>query len=231
MMNFDCFEILTFDCYGTLIDWESGMLLALQSILSAHQIQLDETSILEHFAKFESELEQGAYSKYRTILNGVVQRFGKEFKFNPSCAELNALADSVKNWQPFSDTVEALKVLKQRFKLVIISNFDDDLFAFSAERLVIPFDLIVTAEQVKSYKPSLNNFNIAIQKLGVSPNKILHVAGSIYHDIIPATCMGLSTVWVNRRLGKHGSGAALPAQGQPTLEVPDLKTLASMVSG
>lgn len=229
MINIDRFEVLTFDCYGTLIDWESGMLLALQSILSAHHLQIDEKAILERFAKFESELEQGEYLKYQEILKGVVQRFSEEFGFIPSSAELNALADSIQNWQPFSDTVEALKTLKQRFKLAIISNIDDDLFAFSAQHLVVPFDFIVTAEQVKSYKPSLQNFKVAIQQIGVSPEKILHVACSTYHDIVPASFLGLSTVWVNRRLGKEGAGAALPAQGQPDVEVPDLKTLASMV--
>lgn len=229
MLNIDRFEVLTFDCYGTLIDWESGMLEALQSILSAHHIQIDEKSILERFAKFESELEQGEYLKYQGILKGVVQRFSEEFGFIPSDAELNALANSIQNWQPFSDTVEALKTLKQRFKIAIISNIDDDLFAFSAQHLVVPFDLVVTAEQIKSYKPSLQNFKVAIQRIGVSPEKILHVACSTYHDIVPASSLGLSTVWVNRRLGKEGAGAALPAQGQPDVEVPDLKTLASMV--
>lgn len=229
MINFNRFEVLTFDCYGTLIDWESGMLLALQSILSTHHIELDETSILEYFAKFESELEQGEYIKYRTVLQGVVQKFGEKLEFSPSTAELNALADSIQNWQPFSDTVEALKILKQRFKLAIISNIDDDLFAFSAKRLLVPFDLIVTAEQVKSYKPSLQNFKVAIQKLGVLPENILHVACSVYHDIVPGRSLGLSTVWVNRRHGKQGAGAALPAQGQPDLVVPDLKTLTEMV--
>ncbi|MBR8836696.1 MAG: haloacid dehalogenase type II [Stigonema ocellatum SAG 48.90 = DSM 106950] len=228
MLNFDRVEVLTFDCYGTLIDWESGMLSALQSILSVHNIQLDENSILERFASFESQLEQGEYLKYRAVLQGVVEKFGQEFGFSPTAAELNSLADSIQNWQPFSDTVEALKALKQRFKLAIISNIDDDLFAFSAQHLVVPFDLIVTAEQVKSYKPSLQNFLLAIQRLGVSPEKILHVAGSIYHDIVPGKSLGLSTVWVNRRLGKEGSGAALPAQGQPDVEVPDLKTLAEL---
>lgn len=229
MINIDRFEVLTFDCYGTLIDWENGMLEALQSILSAHHIQLDEKVILERFAKFETELEQGEYLKYQEILKSVVQCFSEEFGFIPSSAELNALADSIQNWQPFSDTVEALKTLKQRFKLAIISNIDDDLFAFSAQHLVVPFDLIVTAEQVKSYKPSLQNFKVAIQRIGVSPEKILHVACSTYHDIVPASSLGLSTVWVNRRLGKEGAGAALPAQAQPDVEVPDLKTLALMV--
>ena len=228
MIELDKYKVLTFDCYGTLIDWESGMLAALQSILSARQIQLNNNSVLELFAEFESELEKGEYLKYREILKGVVQKFGERLGFEPSPTELTALADSIKNWQPFPDTVAALKVLKEKFKLAIISNVDNDLFAFSAKHLEVEFDWIVTAEQVKSYKPSLENFKYAIQRIGLPPERILHVAGSIYHDIVPASSLGLSTVWVNRRLGQEGSGAALPAQGKPDLEVPDLKTLASL---
>jgi 2-haloacid dehalogenase len=227
MINLNQYEVLTFDCYGTLIDWEKGVLEALQPVLSTYQIQLSENEILELFARFESELEQGEYRKYKDVLRGVVQKFGEQFGFTPSSTELNALAHSIKDWQPFSDTVAALKTLKQRFKLAIISNVDDDLFAFSAQHLQVEFDEVVTAEQVKSYKPSVENFRVAIARL--ASDKILHVAGSIYHDIIPASSLDLSTVWVNRRLGQEGSGAALPAQGKPDLEVPDLKTLAAML--
>ena len=204
------------------------MLAALQSILSARQIQLNNNSVLELFAEFESELETGEYLKYRDVLKGVVQKFGERLGFDPSPSGLSALADSMKYWQPFPDTVAALKTLKQKFKLGIISNVDDDLFAFSANHLEVEFDWIITAEQVKSYKPSLENFKYAIQRIGLPPERILHVAGSIYHDIVPASSLGLSTVWVNRRLGQEGSGAALPAQGKPDVEVPDLKTLASL---
>jgi 2-haloacid dehalogenase len=229
VINLNQYEVLTFDCYGTLIDWETGMLVALRSLLTAHEIQLSENEILELFANFESNLELGEYRLYKDVLRGVVQRFGEQFGFTPTPFELNALADSIKEWQPFSDTVEALKMLKQRFKLAIISNVDDDLFAYTAKHLQVEFDWVVTAEQVKSYKPSERNFQVALEKIGLPSEKILHVASSIYHDIVPANSLGLSTAWVNRRLGKEGSGAALPAQGQPNLEVPDLKTLAAMV--
>ncbi|NJM71166.1 MAG: haloacid dehalogenase type II [Scytonema sp. RU_4_4] len=233
MIDLSQYEVLTFDCYGTLIDWEKGVLEALQAVLQSHQIQLSEKEILEWFARFESSLEQGEYLKYQDVLRGVVQKFGEQFGFTPSSTELNALADSIKHWQPFSDTVEALKMLKQRFKLAIISNVDDNLFAFSAKHLQVEFDEVVTAQQVKSYKPSVQNFQVAIAriaKIGIPSDKILHVAGSIYHDIVPANSLGLSTVWVNRRLGQEGSGAALPAQGKPDLEVPDLKSLVATIN-
>ena len=116
------------------------------------------------------------------------------------------------------------------FKLAIISNIDNDLFTLSAKHLKVEFDYIVTAEQAKSYKPSLNNFKLAIKKIGVSPEMILHIAQSIYHDIIPAKKLNLSTVWVNRRKGKEGFGATLPANASPDLEVPDLKKLVSIVA-
>lgn len=230
MLELDRYQVLTFDCYGTLIDWESGMLAALQSVLSAHQIQLPEPAILELFAEFEADLEQGEYRPYKDILARIVQRFGERLGFTPTATELTALADSVKHWQPFPDTVEALKTLKQLFKLTIVSNIDNDLFAPTARHLQVAFDWIVTAEQVGSYKPSLNNFKTAIDRMQLSPEQILHVACSIYHDIVPANSLGIATVWVNRRLGKSGFGASLPAQGQPDLTVPDLKTLAAMVS-
>lgn len=229
MIEFEQYEVLTFDCYGTLIDWESGILTAIRPVLSAHNINLSEEAILKLYSEFESKQEQGEYIKYREVLRRVVQEFGERLNFAPSPAEVDSLANSLRNWQPFPDTVEALKILKDKFKLAIISNVDDDLFAFTAKRLYVEFDWIITAEQVKSYKPSLNNFNQAIARMGLPLEKILHVAGSVYHDIVPANSLGLSTVWVNRR-GSKKSGAAPSASGQPDLEVPDLKTLASLIS-
>jgi 2-haloacid dehalogenase len=119
--------------------------------------------------------------------------------------------------------------LKKKYKLAILSNIDDALFAFSARRLGIQFDWIITAQQAKSYKPSLNNFHLGIERIGLPRSKILHVAQSLYHDIVPAKTLGLSTVWINRRHDKKGFGATPPAQVQPDLEVPDLQTLAEMI--
>ncbi len=229
MINFQHFEVLSFDCYGTLIDWESGILTPLKAILSNHNISIDDQQILELFAQRESIQEAGDYLKYRDILKKVVQNFGEKFNFVPNDAELDAIANSISNWQPFSDTVEALKALKKRYKLTILSNIDDDLFSETAKKLQVEFDWIVTAEQVKSYKPSLQNFELAIQRMSIAPDKLLHVAQSVYHDIIPAKTMGLTTVWVNRRKGKEGFGATVPANGNPDLEVPDLKTLVSLI--
>ena len=229
MVNFRQFEVLSFDCYGTLIDWESGILTALKPILLNHNIDIGDKQILELFAEQESIQEAGEYLKYREILKIVVQSLGEKLKFTPAEPELNSLAESIQNWEPFPDTIEALKVLKERYKLTIISNIDDDLFAYTTKKLEVEFDWIITAEQVKSYKPSLQNFEVAIQRMGISPDKLLHVAQSVYHDIVPAKSMGIAAVWVNRRQAKEGFGATVPASGNPDLEVPDLKTLVSLM--
>ncbi|MBD2508747.1 haloacid dehalogenase type II [Nostoc muscorum FACHB-395] len=230
MINFNQYIALTFDCYGTLIDWENGILGALKPLLLAHNTDLDDDRILELFAEFEAELERGDYIKYREVLKRVVEKFGEQFGFEPTVKELNSIADSIQHWLPFPDTVEALKTLKQKFQLVIISNVDDDLFAFSAKYLEVEFDQIITAEQAKSYKPSLKNFRLAIERIDLPLEQILHVAASVYHDIVTAKSLGLSTVWVNRRAEKKGSKTTESALSQPDLEVPDLKTLAALSS-
>ncbi|MEH2049949.1 haloacid dehalogenase type II [Nostoc sp.] len=230
MINFNQYKALTFDCYGTLIDWENGILGVLKPLLRVHNTNLDNEQILEIFAEFEAELEKGEYIKYREVLKRVVQKFGERFGFEPTADELNSLADSIQHWLPFPDTVEALRALKQKFKLVIISNVDDDLFAFSAKHLEVEFDRIITAEQVKSYKPSLNNFRFAIERINLPLEQILHVAASLYHDIVTAKSLGISTVWVNRRADQNRVNITGSVVSQPDLEVPDLKTLAALVS-
>ena len=137
---------------------------------------------------------------------------------------------AVRYWKPFSDTVEALEALKERYKLAIISNVDDGLFALTACHLEVEFDWIITAEQVGTYKPSKNNFEIALERMGIQKGKLLHAAESLFHDIAPATELGISTVWVHRRTEKEGFGATPPAGAKPDLEVPDLKTLVSAAS-
>ena len=228
MIDFNKYKIITFDCYGTLIDWEGGILEALKLLLSSHSIDLEDEEILKKFAEFESAQEQGEYSKYYDVLKAVVRKFGEEFNFEPSLDEQNSLPDSIKNWQPFPDTVKALELLKSRFKLAIISNVDDDLFADTAKLLGVEFDYIITAEQVKSYKPDLKNFKYAIEKIEFPAEQIIHAACSVYHDIVPASSLGLTTVWIDRRANQEGSGAALPATAQADLKIADLQTLANL---
>ncbi len=129
----------------------------------------------------------------------------------------------------FPDTVEALTRLKTKYKLAIISNTDDDLFAATVRNLGVEFDYVITAEQCRTYKPSRNNFLEALERLGLPREQVLHVAQSIYHDVVPTRALGISSVWVNRRKGLLGSGATLPAEGRPDLEVTDLKSLADLL--
>ena len=228
MLNFEMFEVLTFDCYGTLIDWESGIASAMGKMLGSHGVKLSDEEILGLFAKLESRIEAGNFCNYKTVLAKVAEGFGRELGFTPHRSEIESFSRSVRDWPPFHDSVEALHCLKKRYGLAIISNVDDDLFAFSAKHLKTDFDWVITAEEVMSYKPSLNNFYYAIEKIGIPKERILHVAQSLYHDIEPAEKVGLKTVWINRRHDKEGFGATPPAKATPDMELPDLLSLASV---
>ncbi len=228
-LNFNDFEVLTFDCYGTLIDWESGLLGSLRTILTDHGIHIPDEEVLELYGELESEAERGEYLEYKKVMRTVLERFGSRFHFMPAQIELENFSASVKAWLPFPDSPLALQTLKKKYKLAVVSNIDDDLFAYSEKRLNIKFDWIITAEQVRSYKPSLNNFRLALERIGVPKEKVLRVAQSLFHDIAPAKSLGLSTVWVNRRHDKEGFGATPPAEVQPDLEVPDLQTLVELI--
>lgn len=228
MLDFGMFEVLTFDCYGTLIDWESGIVSSMGKLLGAHGVKLSDEEILELFAKLESRIEAGTFYNYKTVLAKVAEGFGQELGFIPHRSELESFSRSVRDWPPFHDSAEALHCLKKRYGLAVLSNVDNDLFVFSAQHLKADFDWIITAEEVKSYKPFVNNFYYAIEKIGIPKERILHVAQSLYHDIEPAEKVGLKTVWINRRRDKEGFGATPPAKARPDMELPDLLSLASL---
>lgn len=232
MIDFSNKEVLSFDCYGTLIDWESGISQVLQPILHKYGVNLTTEQLLEIYGKFESEVEAGPYKTYREVLASVLQNFGQIYHFSPIREELEFFSNSVGDWPPFADTSSALASLKERFKLVIISNVDDDLFARSNQQLGVEFDWIITAQQARSYKPSRHNFEVAFDRVGLPPARFVHVAQSLFHDHIPAKALGLDTVWVNRRGEKAGAGAtpAIAIPVVPDLEVPDLATLATLVT-
>jgi 2-haloacid dehalogenase len=227
-LNFSQFEILTFDCYGTLIDWETGILRALHPLLKQHGNSVGDEKLLEAYAEAESRAQSGEFKPYRKVLEQVVRDLGGEFGFTPTPEQQRSLPDSLKHWQPFPDTVEALRRLHGRYKLSIISNTDDDLFDDTAKSLQEPFDFVTTALEVRSYKPSLNNFRRALEKMNVREDAVLHVAQSLHHDVEPTRQLGIHSVWVNRRRGKNGGGATILSRAKPDLEVPDLKTLAEI---
>jgi 2-haloacid dehalogenase len=230
MLDFTRFQVLTFDCYGTMIDWETGIFSALRPILAAHNKSISDSALLQLYSELEAAAEQGKYLHYRDVLQSVVRGFGERLGFSPTTAEVRSLPESLANWQPFSDTVEALRKLKSRHQLAVISNVDDDLFAATAPKLGVAFDQVITAQQAGCYKPCMRIFTLAEKRIGVSRDQWLHVGQSIYHDVIPAQSLGLATVWVNRSSPRPGAGAAKAAAGKPDLEVPDLRTLAEHAS-
>ena len=225
MLDFTRFEILTFDCYGTLINWEEGILRCLHRILAAHGKDTDDATILRLYGDFEARSEQGEYRRYREVLQSVVRQFGEQFGFEPTDQEAGSLPESLKEWKPWPDTVAALHELQSRFRLAIISNVDDDLFAATLPQLGVEFDQIVTAQQAAAYKPSLKIFELALSRLGVPANRVLHVGQSLYHDVLPAQSLGLATVWVSRPSARTGVGAVKAAEGRPDLQVSSLAEL------
>jgi 2-haloacid dehalogenase len=227
MLDFSRFELLTFDCYGTLINWEEGILRCLHCILAAHGRDTDDATILQLYGDFEARAEQGVYRPYREVLQSVVRQFGKQLGFAPTDQEVRSLPESLREWQPWPDTVTALRELRSRFRLAVVSNVDDDLFAATKPQLEVEFDQIITAQQAGAYKPSLKIFELALSRVGVSAHRILHVGQSLYHDVIPAQLLGLATVWVNRPSARAGVGAVKAVEGHPDLQVSSLAELAA----
>jgi len=227
MFDFSRFEILTFDCYGTLINWEAGILSALHRMLSAHAKKVDDATLLQLYGDFEQRSEQPPFRPYREVLASVVRQFGEELRFTPTPAEIQSLPDSLSTWRPWPDTVAALHQLKTRFRLAILSNVDDDLFATTRPQLGVEFDEVITAQQAQAYKPSLKLFELALSRIDAPAHRVLHVGQSIYHDVVPAQALGLATVWVNRPSARPGVGAVKAAEAKPDLTVTSLEELAS----
>ncbi len=224
------FEALTFDCYGTLIDWEAGIVAAAGEILAAHDLVLAEEALLERYAVAEAAVEAGPYRRYREVLAASLDAVGRDLGLALPSTELDRFADSVGDWPPFPDSAVALAALRERFRLGVVTNCDDDLFARSNARLGRPFEVVVTAEQVGAYKPSDRPFEVALARIGLPAERVLHVAQSFYHDHVPAKRLGLATVWVNRRHDRPGWGATPPAEAEPDLVVPDLASLAVLAA-
>lgn len=227
MLDFHTFKAITFDCYGTLVDWESGILRALKPVLRAHNASIDPDSLLELYGQLESAAQSVSYRPYRDILRSVVDGLGAQLGFTPTETERSAIADSIPQWAPFADTADALLALHQRYRLAILSNIDDDLIAATLTQLPVKFDAVVTAQQVQSYKPARTHFDEGLQRLGLDRAEVLHVAQSRYHDIAPAGELGFATVWVNRQDGRHGATA--PSTARPDLEVPSLAALVRLI--
>ncbi len=226
---------VTFDCYGTLIDWESGIMAAVQAAVPAGSLPPDANAVLKRYAELERQAEAGPWRLYRLVLSEVGTLLAAEFGLVESQLDV---AGSVGRWPAFEETPGCLKVLAARYDVAIWSNVDDALFAGTMPRLGLgalnPRQL-VTAEQVQSYKPGPAHFREGLRRLGLEPSNVLHVAESRFHDVEPANAMGMQTVWVNRRGGAESSASGLhsgssretqPGRGPvPLLEVRTLTEL------
>jgi len=228
------FKALTFDCYGTLIDWESGILAELKPWLAPHGLGLTDDQVLEAFGAEESRIEAATPRKpYPEVLADTLRALGKRWNVSASDAAAAEFGRSVPRWPAFPDTVAALQHLKRHFKLVILSNVDRASFAKSNEKLKVEFDRIFTAEDIGSYKPDIRNFRYALSELatiGLRPEQILHTAQSLFHDVVPAKRVGLKTAWINRRKGRASAGATPVPKGDatPDLEVASMAEFAAL---
>jgi 2-haloacid dehalogenase len=226
------FSALTFDCYGTLIDWETGILAALRPWTAAHRVEVDDGELLAAFGRAESRREAADPTvPYPRILAGVLEDLAQELDATASPEEAAAFGDSVRDWPAFPDSPEALAYLKRHYKLVIVSNVDRASFRHSNARLGVTFDAVVTADDAGAYKPAHNHFRLALAQLadmGVPRDRVLHVAQSLYHDHVPAQQLGLRTMWVNRRAAHGQDGGATPAAPVPVTPDGEVPTLAAL---
>jgi 2-haloacid dehalogenase len=223
--DFAPIEVLTFDCYGTLIDWEAGILAALRRILGP---QPHDDALLESYAQAETQAEAGPWQSYRDILQASLAAVCAERGIRPTAQQSADFASSVADWPAFPDSAAALDRLRGRFRLGVITNCDDDLFAASDRRFGEPFEWVITAEQVRAYKPSARNFEVALERIGRPRAALLHVAQSLFHDHVPAQALGLATAWIDRRHDRPGFGATPPASATANLSAPDMATFADM---
>jgi 2-haloacid dehalogenase len=212
-MRLSDFKVLTFDCYGTLIDWEGGMIEALKPLTGKARPALERNAVLEAHARHESFQQAQTPGKlYRDLLAIVYKRLAEEWGVPVSWDECVAYGRSIGDWPAFPDTVAALAYLKQHYKLVILSNVDNASFSVSNKKLGVAFDAIFTAEDIGSYKPDQRNFEYMLNKLdgmGVKKSEILHTAESMFHDHKPANDAGLASCWIYRRHQDKGFGATM----------------------
>ncbi|MDG4855084.1 MULTISPECIES: haloacid dehalogenase type II [unclassified Mesorhizobium] len=221
-MKLTDFKALTFDCYGTLIDWESGMIEGLKPLTERAGGRLSRDEILEAHARHESSQQNWTPARrYRDLLSIVYKRLAEEWGVVATAEECTAYGESVKDWPAFADSAEALRYLKQHYKLIILSNVDNKSFSFSNKKLGVDFDAIYTAEDIGSYKPSARNFDYMLEKLatiGVEKSQVLHTAESMFHDHAPANRVGLASCWIYRRHADQGFGATMHPGYMPNVD-------------
>jgi 2-haloacid dehalogenase len=228
-MRLSDFSVLTFDCYGTLIDWETGIWDAFAPVLERAPLKPSRDQVLDAFGRAESAQQAATPGMlYPALLAEVHKAMCRELGVEPDAGSA-AFGASVRDWPAFADTPDALAYLKRHYRLVILSNVDRASFAHSNARLGVAFDAVFTAEDIGSYKPDPRNFEYMLERLGaegIGREQILHTAESLFHDHVPAKRFGLAGCWISRR---HGQGAT--ASGRPGIELlPDFRfeSLAAM---
>ena len=235
-MELTDFEALSFDCYGTLIDWEAGLLAVLAPWARARGLTLTGEELLTAYAQVEAAVEaEHPAEPYPEVLARGMRRLGENLGAEVTEEDAARLAHSVPGWPAFPDSHDALAALGRRFKLIILSNVDRASFAGSNARLGVEFTSIITAQDVGSYKPSPRNFEALASeaaRLGISRGGLLHVAQSLFHDHVPAQRAGLPTVWIHRRHDRGGWGATPqpPAPVTPDWEFPSMAAFAAAVA-
>ena len=216
------YKTISFDVYGTLIDWENGILGYLQPLLESYDVHVIDEWVLELYADYEPAC-QAEGGSYRSVLMAVLEKFGCRLAFSPNEEALAGFPASMEYWQPFEDTRPALEALSAGFDLAILSNVDDDLFQLTRPSLGVDFDHVITAEAVGAYKPDPAMFNTLVDTV---EGPLLHVAQSRFHDIAPASELGIDTVWVNR----EGAAATKASDARPKWTVSSLTELADLLT-
>ncbi|MFC2098757.1 HAD-IA family hydrolase [Bacteroidota bacterium] len=224
-MDFAKIELISFDCYGTLIDWQKAVQDILELYFNQFSVEFSREDIFGAFLRADAKLEAGKFLPYREILAEIVLLIADDLRISVDPATRYVLSENFSEWKPFADTVDSLKLLKENYKLAIISNVDDDLFALTNELLEIKFDFVVTAGQLGSYKPDANNFLEAHKRFDLGEEVMLHAAQSIYHDIAPSNKLGWNNAWVNR----YGEPERTDPAEFPDFEVPDLASLVKIL--
>ncbi len=234
------FRVLSFDCYGTLIDWERGLSTALQPLWDANPgVERDPAKALRAFARLEPEHQAAAPGMpYEAVLAAVHRELAEALGLQTTAALGEAFGASIPDWPAFPDSTAALRVLQTRYKLVILSNVSRAGIEASVARLGVPFDLILTAEDVGSYKPDPANFRAMLARiqddLGVGPTEVVHVAQSLFHDHVPARALGLANVWIDRQQladgGDWGATACVDERPEADYRFVTLEALADAVA-
>ncbi|HXJ81705.1 MAG TPA: HAD-IA family hydrolase [Candidatus Methylomirabilis sp.] len=217
------YDVITFDCYGTLIDWERGIREAFSAEAMTRRLSVDLEAVVRLYVEVEAAVEAGPYLDYRAVLTETARRIAARLNWPLPESHARFLAESLPAWRPFSDTNPALRRLGEAgYQLGILSNVDDDLLAWTRRHLAAFFEIVVTAQQAGSYKPAPRHFSMARDLIGSA--RWLHAAQSYFHDVVPARALGIPVAWINRK------GDTAPDGGKPNRECRTLTDLADWLA-